>query len=71
MPTREFNLNEHVPPVMAIGTWLFAMYQAAHGIHWVPDDWMIEIMLSPYGASVYSWAREKLGDAVKRIPKKD
>lgn len=67
----KFNPNDWVPPIMALGTWLFAMYQYAHGIHFIPDEWVLGIILSPYGGSVYSVIRERIGDAIKRLPKKD
>lgn len=68
---RKFNPNEWVPPVMAIGTWLFAMHQQYLGIHWIPDDWIVGIILSPYGVKVYSLIRTRMGDAIKLLPKKD
>jgi hypothetical protein len=69
-PTK-FNPAEWVPPIMAIGTWSFAMYQSYHGVHYVPDEWMLGVILAPYGSTVYSLVRDKLGDAIKRLPKKD
>lgn len=66
-----FNPNEWVPAIMALGTWLFAMYCAYKGIHYVPDEWVIGIILAPYGNTLYCKLRDRLGDLVKRIPKKD
>lgn len=66
-----FNPSEWVPSIMAIGTWLFAMWQEAHGMHYVPDKWMLTIILAPYGAQIYLSARAKLGEALKRLPRKD
>lgn len=66
-----FNPNEWVPAIMAVGTWLWAIYQDAHGIHYIPDKWMLTIILSPWGAHVYSMARKRIKDMVlKRLPKK-
>jgi len=67
---RKLNPNDYVPPVMALGTWLFAMWQAAHGIHFVPDQWMLTIILLPYGSTIYSIARDRLTGVLKRLPKK-
>lgn len=65
---KKFKPEEWVPSVMAIGTWLFAMYQEAHGMHYVPDKWIVTIILAPYGARVYLLGKTKLGDVLKRLP---
>lgn len=66
-----FNPNDWVPPILATGTWLYYLWQDAHGIHFVPDKWLITLILSPYGARVYQLGKIKLGDALKRLPKKE
>ena len=67
----KFNPNEWVPAVMALGTWLFVMYQEMQGIHYMPDKWILTIILTPYGAKVYSMARDKITETIrKRLPKK-
>jgi hypothetical protein len=67
----KFNPHEWVPPIMAIGTWLFVIHEAYNGRHWAPDEWILGIILSPYGGRVYSMVRDRLGGAIKRLPKKN
>lgn len=63
--------NAWTPFIVGIGTWLFAMYQSYHGIHYVPDEWIIAIVLWPFGNQVYSSVRGRVVDQIKRLAKKD
>lgn len=68
---KQFNLSEYVAPIMTLGTWLFAMYQFTQGVHYVPDEWMLGIILAPHTGKLYSLARDKVTGAFKRLPKRD
>lgn len=65
------NPHEVVSIIMALGTWLFVMYQAHHGVHYVPDEWIIGIVLAPYGGRVYSLLRDRLPGVIGKLTKKD
>jgi hypothetical protein len=68
---KKFNPNEYTPVVLGIGTWLFAIYQSYHGIHYVPDEWILGVILAPFGASVYAQVRDKVAPLLGRLTKKD
>jgi len=67
----KINPAEWVAALMAIGTWLFVMHQQYHGIHYVPDEWILGIILSPYGGRIYSLVREGIKGKLQQLPKKD
>lgn len=69
MEPQKLNLRDYVPAIMAIGTWAFQMYCAVKGISWTPDDWIVAVILSPYGARVYSSVRSGIPAILKRLPK--
>ena len=71
MDPKKFNPNEWIVPIMTLGTWLFVIYQATQGIHWIPDEWILGIILAPVVPPLYLSVRDRVVEAIKAIPKKD
>lgn len=68
---KPISLSEWVSHLMALGTWLFGMWQSYHGVHYVPDEWVIGVMLAPYSTKAYLSIRDQVGELIKILPKKD
>lgn len=46
--------------IMATGSWIWDIYAQAHGIPYKAPEWVIGVILAPYGGRMYAAVRDKL-----------